>query len=181
MIGAGFLYLAMRSNERFRYSLMGDDIEVHQMKRGKQHFGEYVNAINNRKPKGKMDIPSAIESYRHILKSKSLVIIVSDFLFDAHKVEMALRSLRKHDVRVIQVLDQEEITLPFDGDFKFEDPESGTNMRTYVGQGPRADYARRLEEHNGIIEKACETLGFEYYMANTSDPIFESFFRIIKD
>jgi len=181
MIGAGFLYLAMRGNERFRFSLIGQDLEVHPMKRGKPHFGSYVNTINMRKPKGKMEINEAIEIYRPVLKSKSLVIIISDFLFDAEKVEMALRSLKKHDVRVIQVLDQDEISLPFDGDFKFEDPESGQSLRTYVGQGPRADYFRRLNEHSDKLEKACESLGFEYYQANTGEPIFDSFFKIIKD
>ncbi|MFT4308874.1 MAG: DUF58 domain-containing protein [Candidatus Woesearchaeota archaeon] len=179
MIGAGFLYLAMRSNERYKYTILGDDMEVHPMKRGRHHFGGYVNTINKRKPQGTMQLSDAIEAYRKILKSKSLVIIISDFLEDNERIDMMLRSLRKHDVRIIQVLDNDEIVLPFEGDYKFEDPESGTRMRTFIGQGPRAEYIRKLESHNNSIMQSCDTLGFEYYLANTSDPIFESFFNII--
>jgi len=180
MIAAGFLFLAMHNNERFRYSFIGNGLEVHPMRRGRAHFANFVNSVNNMKPSGKMSLYDALQAYKLLLKSKSMVIIVSDFLYDAADIERAIGSIAKHDVKLIRVLDKDEVELPFEGDYKFMDPESEGNLRTYVTTGSRASYLSKLEKHNNAIMSMCNSLGFDFDLVNTSQKVFDAFYSFLK-
>lgn len=180
MIAAGYLFLAMRGNERFRFSFMKDEIEVHGMKRGRNHFAEYVNEANELEPGGRIALDEAVESYLPLLRSKSLVIIVSDFLFEQQRIERALGLLHKHDVHCVRVLDEAEVTMPLEGDYRLVDLESGDKLRTFVSTAARQQYLDRLEQHTAFIEGLANSLGYSFYDTNTGEPIFDAFYRIVR-
>lgn len=180
MIAAGYLFLAMRSNERFRFSFMRQDLEVHPMRRGRNHFATFVNEANEIKPEGDVSIGTAIEHYLPLLTSKSLVIIVSDFLFDSEEIEHAVGQLRKHDVRLVRVLDPDEATLPFEGDYRLKDLESGEHLRTFIAPASRQQYLDRLEAHTVFMADLAASLGFGFSTVTTNEPIFDAFYRLIR-
>lgn len=180
MIAAGYLFLAMRGNERFRYSFMKDSIEVHGMRRGRNHFATYVNEANELTPGGKIGLGQAIEEYLPLLQSKSLVIIVSDFLFEQSEIERALGLLHKHDVHLVRVLDDLEVSLPLEGDYRLQDLESGEKLRTFISTAAKQQYLERLEAHTLFIEQFADSLGFSFFQTNTSQPIFDAFYSIIR-
>lgn len=180
MISAGFLFLAMHNNERFRFSFMRDDLEIHPMRRGRSHFAEFVNSVNEMKPSGKMSILDAVEGYKPLLKSKSMVIIVSDFLFESKEIDQAISNLAKHDVKIVRILDKDEVELPFEGDYKFQDLESENKLRTFITTSTRASYLSKLEKHNNEIMSICNSLGFDFHLVNTSQKVFDVFYEFLK-
>lgn len=180
MIAAGYLFLAMRENERFRFTFMRDDMEVHAMRRGRNHFAEYVNEANELQPGGNTHLGAAIEQYMPLLKSKSLVIIVSDFLFDRDELERALGQLHRHDVHLVRVLDRDELELPFEGDYRLQDLETGDRLRTFISTAARQQYREKLEQHTAFLEGVATSLGFEFFDVDTSEPIFDAFYRIVR-
>lgn len=180
MIAAGYLFLAMRGNERFRFSFMREDLEVHPLRRGRNHFGTYVNEANEIKPGGGISLRASIENYLPLLRSKSLVIIVSDFLFEQEEIEYALGQLAKHDVQLVRVLDTDETELPLEGDYRLTDLESGTKLRTFISPASRRQYLDRLEAHTVMMKDLSSSLGFGFFDVSTSEPIFDAFYRIIR-
>ena len=180
MVAAGYLFLAMRGNERFRFSFMRDDLEIHPLRRGRNHFATYVNEANGLEPKGALGLRSAIENYLPLLRSKSLVIVVSDFLFDSEDLEYALGQLAKHDVQLVRVLDSDERSLPLEGDYRLTDLESGTKLRTFISPASRQAYLDRLEAHTHALSDLSSSLGFGFFDVTTSEPIFDAFYRIIR-
>ena len=180
MIAAGYLFLAMRGNERFRFSFMREELEVHPLRRGRNHFATFVNEANELTPSGDSSISTAIENYRPLLTSKSLIIIVSDFLFEAEEIERAVGQLRKHDVQLIRVLDSDETTLPLEGDYRLQDLESGERLRTFIAPATRQQYLDRLNAHTLMLSDLCASLGFGFFPVTTSEPIFDAFYRIIR-
>ena len=180
MIGAGFLFLAMRANERFRYSFMRSDIEVHPLKRGRNHFAAFVNEANELTPDGGSDLASAIDAYVPLLRSKSLVVIVSDFLHEIGSIEHAISQLRRHDVHLVRVLDPDERELPLEGDYRLSDLESGERLRTFISPASRQQYLDRLEAHTASISDLAASLGFRFFDVTTNEPIFDAFYRLIR-
>ena len=179
MLAAGFLFLAMRENERFRYAFMRENLEVHPLNRGRTHFARFVNDANQARPEGKMGIVDMVDAYKPLLTGKSMIIIISDFLFPADDVEYVLGNLRRHEVKLVRVLHPDEVSLPLEGDYLIIDAESRDELRTHLSMRERAEYENRLREHSAQIEKACMRLGFDYHFANANEPIFDAFFRMI--
>lgn len=91
---------------------------------------------------------SALPRYAHI-------VIISDFLDDAAKIERIMLRLaeRQAQIKLIAVADPAEITFPFSGDTEFEDPETGEALSFGQAQNLRADYVKAYQAHSVWLEK----------------------------
>lgn len=103
----------------------------------------------------KTDLAAAISFTLNILKKKSVVILISDFLDTRY--EHNLKALaRKHDLVVLHVYDKREINLPDLGIIPVLDKESGnvewvnTNSATFK-RGLRETF----EENRQKLQKFC--------------------------
>ena len=180
MLGVGFGYLAMRDNEKFQYSTFSDTLEVFQPKRGLSQLAAMVSHMNAIKPKGYSKIRDAIMQYRKVIGSRSLLVIVSDFLLDINEIREALYSLGDQDIKVIQVLDKVEKNLNLEGDMKLIDSESKFNLRTFISPRLRMDYQQKLDAHCAKIEETCGHLRMQYNLVTTDVPIFDTFYKILE-
>ncbi len=105
------------------------------------------------------------------LRRRGLVVFVSDLLFDRELALTALRFLRHrgHQVLVLHIMDQAEVTLAGPAEARFEDPES----RAAVVLRPR-DWAGAYRDtvHTVIAEwrLACRRHGIAYHRVTTDTP-----------
>ncbi|MBI3051506.1 DUF58 domain-containing protein [Candidatus Woesearchaeota archaeon] len=180
MLGIGFAYLAMRGNEKFQYAVFSDNLKVFQPKRGMGHLAGMVELLNSTKPFGKSDFAKAMASYRKILGSRSMLIVVSDFLYDLENIKDGLKVLGNADTKLVQVLDRTERSLGIEGDLKLKDSESGEVMRTYVSAKLKSDYQRQLERHISEIRKAAIPVKASFNVVTTDTPIFDAFYQILR-
>ncbi len=120
-------------------------------------------------PDGETDIATSILQLAAMLKHRSLVMIFSDLLTDAEPVFQALRRLRHggHDVILFHVLDEAEVTFPFDGMVELEDPETGEKLEVDAGSF-RNDYQAEIESFRESYQQECFRVGVEYVPLDTS-------------
>ena len=106
-----------------------------------------------------------------MLKHRSLIILFSDLLADPQPIIDSLHLLRhaKHDVIVFHVLDEAEVTFPFDGMVDLKDPESGQSL-ILDAPGMRSDYLDALRELCDRYKRECANIGVDYVSLNTSQP-----------
>ncbi len=180
MIGAGFGYLALRDNEKFMYSTFADKLEIFQPRKGLSQLAGMIDHLNGIKPGGYSKIRDALLQYRKVIGSKSMLVIVSDFLVNADEIMEALYTLGDHEIYLIQVLDRVEKDLMMEGDMKLVDSETKGVLRTYISPRMRVEYQHRLDEHRAKIEDLCNKLRIKYSLAVTSTPIFDSFYKILE-
>ena len=90
MIGLGFSYLATKNSEKFEFSTFADKMTSIRPKKGKNALGDILEFLNQIKLKGKSNFYDSLASYKKRLTTKATVVIISDFLFDAHEFEKAL-------------------------------------------------------------------------------------------
>ena len=179
MVGIGFSYMAMKNNERFVLSTFAEELKVFRPKRGRKQLMLLLEHLNNEKPKGFSNLNESLSSYKKLVKSKSLIVIVSDFLYDVDQIRLVLQKLKNHEVKLIQILDPLETELNIEGDFKLRDLESKSQLRTYVSPYLRKAYLQKMNEHQSNIRRACDEVGAEFYHFSTLTPIFDAFYEIL--
>ncbi len=181
MLGVGFAYLAMKDNEKFRFSTFSDTLQMFKAERGMNHLALMVDHLNSVKTSGQSVFAETMNKYRLMLKTRALLIIISDFLFDFNEIEQGLLSVAGGDMKVIHVLDKTERKLEMEGDFKLKDSESSDIMQTFVSTRLKTDYQRSLEEHTSKIAQVCAGLKADYHLITTDTPIFDAFHRMTKE
>ena len=180
MIGVGFAYLAMKENEKFRFTTFSDDIEIFSMRRGMAHLAQMIDHLNKAKTKGGSNFLECMKKYKKSLGSRSLIVVISDFLVDYEQIEEGLALFANHDLKVIQVLDPQEKALAIEGDLKLKDLETKQEIQTFITPSNRQQYIAKLDEHVAKIEKLCLKLDADYNLVMTDKPVFESFFDILQ-
>jgi len=180
MLGVGFGYLAMRDNERFQYSTFADKLEVFQPRRGMSQLAAMIEHMNGIKTKGFSKMKDSIMQYKKVIGSRSLLVLISDFLLDINEVREALYLLGDQDIRIIQVLDRVEKNLSMEGDLKLIDSETSDNLRTFISPRLRMQYQQQLDDHCAKIEQLCSKLNIRYNLITTDMPVFDSFYKVIE-
>ena len=104
MLGVGFGYLAMRENEKFQFSTFAESLEVFRPRRGMSQLAGMVFHLNQTKTKGFSKLLNAMKQYKKVIGSRSLHVLISDFLVDIDEVTEALYTLGDHEIKIIQVL-----------------------------------------------------------------------------
>ncbi|MCS4541019.1 MAG: DUF58 domain-containing protein [Euryarchaeota archaeon] len=184
MIGAGFAYLVTNENERFALSTYSDELkDIMQPRRGKRHFLDAVELLNSTSLEGKTRLNVCADQYSKIIRSRSLVIIISDFLEPLSSLDTGIYKIARgsHDLVLIQVLDPKEKNLEgVEGDTKLYDSETSEMRRTYISPAFKANYKKILDEHAGAIKKVCDDVGADFYSITSDTPIFDAFLEIIE-
>ena len=116
-----------------------------------------------------------------IVRKRSLVIIVSDFLARLDDLERDLGALTAsgHEVVFFQVLDPAELSFDFNEPALFQDLESGRAL--FIDPtGIRKEYQRRLEEHCARVRITCQRLGSACHRLSTGRPLELALFDFLR-
>ncbi|MBT3465340.1 DUF58 domain-containing protein [archaeon] len=180
MLGLGFAYLTSRENEKFQLSTFNDEnIDTFRAKRGVSQVMGFLYHLNRVKCKNNVNFQKIMSQYKKSIKSKSMIIIISDFLLDIDEIKNSLYLFKQHELKVIQVLDRSEIDFNLKGNIILEDSETGKKVETYVSEKRREEYRERLYDHMLELEEEVMRAGGKFYMFSTEEPMFDAFYKIL--
>ncbi len=108
-------------------------------------------------------------------KRRGLMVIVSDLLTDLDTVYDGLNRLRflGHEVLVMQVLDRDEMELPFDGPTIFTDIEGDEEVFAEPWAFRRS-YQAAMNEFLDGVKKECGARGYDHVRFLTDEPLGDS-------
>ena len=175
-LGLGFCYLTAQENNDFRFSVFGDDYE--RLDTGRSNSGELLRVIdllNEQELGGRTDFRNALESYTTSISSRSLVVVLSDFLGDLDDIEEGLAALARNELETAQVLSPNELDPDVMGDTVFEEPETEQELRTYFGGRLAQQYRSRLDQFTGEVAERASDLRATHALVNTGEDFFDSF------
>lgn len=123
------------------------------------------------KPAGPTEVALNLRRIAALVRHRCLLMLFSDLLTDADEVIRSLHLLRHagHDVILFHVLDEAEVTFPFEGMVDLEDPESGERM-VLDARGMRSDYQEAVEELREKYRRECLAAQVDYVPLDTSMP-----------
>jgi uncharacterized protein (DUF58 family) len=136
------------------------------------HLIQILRALAHVNPGEGTDLARPISDLALGLSRKSLAIVISDLLDDEAAIFRGLQHLRfkGNDVIVFHIMDNAELTFPFERISEFEDSESHETVAV-VPQAIREVYLGELEKFCGFYRKKCRGGGIDYCLLNTVEPL----------
>jgi hypothetical protein len=134
-----------------------------------------VDRLNETTPDGEADFESALSTYAASIRSRSLVVVVTDCIGDLDGLETGLASLARNEVVLIQTLSPDELDPEAGGDTIFEDLESDLTRRAYFGGRLAQQYRSRVDEFVDDVEDRAQDLRVTHALVATDQDFFDAF------
>ncbi len=179
MLALGFAYLVTKDNEKFGVSTFAEEINITKPKRGRRYLSQTIDLLNSTELSGKTRFDYCMEKYARFIKSRSLVIVISDFMADTNAIRNAIFRLGDNELVLIQVLDPVEKNLDLGGEARLIDLETDQKLDIYTSPRLRAEYQKRLSDHITMIKEPSIQVGADFHTVTTDMPVFEAIFQVI--
>ena len=170
---AALSYLFLKQFDAVGLTLFNDAVVQHIPPRSKaSHLQHILHGLSTLSAKGVTQIENVLSGLAERLKSRGMLILVSDFLTRDQDIHKSLKLLRSRGLEVIlfHILHPDELNLPFDGDTVFESLEDDPT----VGLDPidiREEYQKAIQEKIAQLKKISNGLGVDYVFMDTSIPL----------
>ena len=134
---ASLMFAALRNNDGIGIFLTTDSMEKYiPAKKGRRHVLQMLDAISSFTPEStQTNLKKSLEYVARIIKRKSIVFVVSDFMDEGannnnnNEYLKPLKILRKHhDIITLRIVDPREKEIPDVGMIELEDDETGEQM-----------------------------------------------------
>lgn len=126
-------------------------------------------------PARKTELGGLLRSLTGQLRRRSVVVVVSDLFTDLDAVYDGLNRLQfqGHEVLVLQVLDRDELELPFEGPTIFRDIEGDEELFAEPWAFRRS-YRNAMEEFLAEVRRECGGRGYDHVRFFTDEPLGSS-------
>ena len=124
------------------------------------------------KPSRTTELGGLLRSLTGQLRRRSILVVVSDLFTDLDAFYDGLNRLRfqGHEVLVMQVLDRDEVELPFDGPTIFRDIE-GEEELFAEPWAFRRSYQQAMAEFLDGVRRECGGRGYDHVRFLTDEPL----------
>ena len=169
---------ALLVKQRDAVGLVVFDKEERALLRSKatqSQLAKIIDVIEKTKPDRTTELADVMNKIAGQIKRRGVVIIVSDLLTDLDKFYDSLGRLQHegHEIMVFQVLDPDEIDLPFKDSVLFRDIEGGAQAEELFAE-PRSfrlSYKKAMETFIGEVRSRCLFARIDHILLRTSDDL----------
>lgn len=149
-LAAAFGYMMINQQDSVGLATFDQKVRTFMPPKSKRsHLINLLGTLSRAKPQGETNLAACLHDIAGRIKKRGLIILLSDLLADQEEVIKGLHhfKFRGHDLIIFQVLDHSEVTFEFDGQVRFEDPETGE----HIDANPQAIRAAYLDELRAFI------------------------------
>jgi uncharacterized protein (DUF58 family) len=134
------------------------------------------------KPTGAVtDLSRLLERAARVIRRRSLVVLVSDFISEPGWENALARLNERHEVVAVRLFDPREYELPDAGLIAVQDAETGEQLMV---DSSDPEFRRRLriagEERAIAARDAARRAGVDLHVISTDDDLVEAFVRIVE-
>lgn len=142
---------------------------------------KFLKLLHSATPGTGTDLGNVIQGISNLIKSRSRVIMLSDFLSDLDVLEKEVKLLRAHghDVCLFQVLDKSEYHWNQKEGLLLEDMESGRQMFVN-GDGAARRYHEKLDAHMNRLKTICRTNGLRHCVVTSDQPLDQACYHFVR-
>jgi uncharacterized protein (DUF58 family) len=169
---AALTHLMLKQNDAVGLVLFDEDIRTMLAPKARPtQFRRILELLEDSPARGDTDVGAILHQVAERIKRRALVIIISDLIDDEAKIAGGLQHFRhnRHEVIVIHVMDDAELTFPYDRVTRFKDME-GAGRVVANPKSLRSRYLARIHTFIEGIKAACFERNISYNLANTKEP-----------
>jgi uncharacterized protein (DUF58 family) len=173
LIAACLTYLVLHQQDSVGLVTVDDTVRAFiPPKSATSHLLTVTNALDAAKPGGEAKLSATLHEVAERATPRSMVVVISDFFDDAGALVEALHHFRhkRHEVILLQVMADDELTFPFK---RFSDFESLEKKGQRVRLDPattRAIYLANVAAHVKKIRDNATALRMSHALFNTKEP-----------
>ena len=127
------------------------------------------------------DLRRLLERASRVIKRRSLIVLVSDFISEPGWEKPLARLNQRHEVVAVRLFDPREYELPDAGLIAVQDAETGEQLMV---DSSDPEFRRRLreagEERAIAVRDATRGAGVDLHVISTDDDLVEAFVRIVE-
>ncbi|MFZ9045681.1 MAG: DUF58 domain-containing protein [Cyclobacteriaceae bacterium] len=149
--------------------------------KGSRHSYEIMDGLFNLKPVSKKtDLTSAIKYVLNLLKRKSIIFLISDFV-DENYFQSLKGMAKKHDLIVIQLFDLRESLFPDLGIVPLYEKESGKNIWVNTSSSKfRSTLDRTYRKNTTELADFCRRSDVNYLPIDTRSDYVPELIKLFK-
>jgi uncharacterized protein (DUF58 family) len=122
-----------------------------------------------------------LDTALRVMRRRSLVILVSDFITEPGWEQPLLRLTERHEVIAIRLVDPREFALPDAGVIVVEDAETGEQL---VIDSSDPEFRRRLraagEDREAALRDATRRAGVDLHDISTDEDLLSALVRVVE-
>jgi uncharacterized protein (DUF58 family) len=129
-------------------------------------------AMERTRPASKTGLGQVLASIAESIPRRGLVILISDLFAPREEIAAGLEgiALRGHDLMVFHVLEETELSFPFEGNTLFKGLEDYPEV-TADPRSLRDAYLEAAGKFLDEVERICSGLGIDYRLTHTAEPL----------
>lgn len=181
-LSAVLAFSAVKNNDKVGLIIFTDHVEKFiPPRKGRSHVLRVIREVLNHEPQHQgTNIQSALEFMNRVLRKRSVVFMISDFLDEGYEKSVK-QSSRKHDMLSFHLHDPWEIELPNLGLVQLHDSETGATSLINTGKASvRKAYNAHSKNRFDELRSFFKSNGLDYLPIRTDLPYVDpliSFFR----
>lgn len=139
----------------------------------RHHVAAILHEIYSTTPDSQTDLATSLLYFSEKVQRRGIVILVSDLLEDPEKIVKGLGYLKakRHDIIVVHVLDEFELTFPFKQLTMFQGIEEAELRRLADPQAIRQEYLNALDRFLTELQRGCTNFQVDYLRIGTHQPL----------
>lgn len=181
-ISALIAFSAIQNNDNVGLLLFSDEIELFvPPKKGRRHVLRLIRELFAHETQSRCtDISVALEHLLHVLKRRSIAILISDFMDDGF--EHPLKALsQRHDTIAIQLTDVREQELPPVGLVTLTDAETGESVTVDArSERARQFFAEQNRKRQQRLDETFRRIGLDSVRIRTDEGYVEPLVRFFR-
>ncbi len=171
-LAAALSYLMLHQNDAVGLVLFDSAVRTHLPPKARPtQFRRILDELDHPPAGEDTDVGAVLHDIAERIPRRGLVVLVSDLIDDVAAVAAGLQHFRhnNHEVIAFHVLDDAELSFPYDRLTRFKDIE-GAGRLVANPKSLKARYLARIAEWTDSLKAACFERNVSYNLANTTEP-----------
>jgi len=181
-LSAVLAFSAVKNNDKVGLLIFTDEVEKFvPPRKGRSHVLRVIREVLDYQPRNRgTDIAKALEYMNRVLRKRSVVFMISDFM-DSDFEKPVRQASRKHDMLSFHLHDPWESNLPNVGLIQVHDSETGdTTLLNTANRRTREEYSQNSLRRFEALKSFFKTNGLDYLAIPTDRPYVDSLISFFK-
>jgi uncharacterized protein (DUF58 family) len=171
-LAAALAYLMLHQNDAVGLVLFDSELRQYLPPKARPtQFRRILDLLDHSYSREDTDVAAVLHDVAERIPRRGLVILISDLIDDEKKLANGLQHFRhnNHEVIVFHVMDDAELTFPYDRLTRFKDME-GAGRLVANPKSLRQRYLTRIQMFLDSLKAICFERNISYNLANTTEP-----------